>query len=847
MNVIQLCGSFGERCGIARYTQYVADTLSLLGINNRIVRSCGQLDALLRADEAAGQSEPTLVLVQHEYGIYDMLGELASGDSTGNIIATLTELSTRGRIRAAAFIMHTIVARDHVLSFANKQLFTSPFPVFHLNRLGAAQGGVEFLEHGVYRMPGSNLDRMLKGEMDIDAFAERQLATKSVGTFGLLSPNKMPRRIIELAGAHNLELKANFASRSKVDPKRLLRFLEEAHVTGAIGFDFLSEEDLLRTIETASFVGSFQEDFNHYATSGSTRFLLNSGVPLIVNSVTCFMDLSEVAVFVDDSRSELLARMMVDRDLYKSKIADVVRFSRDNTMERVYERLMNDAVHHFDQKKDSKQRYVYYYQNLMSTPSLKDAVRFFGIDEPNLTAAGVVNAVNRRFSAVAPKSVWDSYLDTSKSISDPELLEEFDPRFDPKAQPVWTRESDDPRPADSTADLRRANSALTAWTPPTLSRLAMLPPSRWAEYLSRAGGVADSNALQTINAIAPDATVGDRLRIAAEALGGHQMRTPGHGAHLIDDALARTVFYSSEIDSLPTAERAYCAALLLDRQPPDEGRLKLFKHLFDNGASIADFVGTSEFENALIDLADGGASTRFGKAAFGTNFTATLEGRSSRVAFWRQFIRRRFNLPASAGEFDALNPGEILDVRPGEPDRAGWTEFGTTMRNQRFRFPVAAMEPFAGLAGDRPWFEIALYALSLKNARIVTSHKEFISSWTRAQQVFSQDEELPEFDFFLLHKDAARAFIPLLERRRPTPCLAFANEVFFVVSDLSKIARRYDGVHGGGFIAPPSEPAPEFAPAPLAAAAPMAAQAPSAEPDAATAAAVAAHPQPWEV
>lgn len=773
MYVVQICGSYGEQCGIARYSAYVSAALDRLGVGNEIVRTTSALDVAVARQKALNPAIEIMVLVQHEYGIYDYLSPLAASDTTSGILSSVEALIERGAVRAAGFIMHTIVVRDHVLNFANKQIFSARIPIYHLNRVGAAQAGAQFLEHGVYVVEGSNLDNVLRKKISIPDFARRQLSTRSIGSFGLLSANKMPTRVMDLASTYGLSVKGNFATKSPELGKRLVQYSADLGVRTDLGFDFLSEEALIAKIADTTFVSSYQEDFDHFATSGSVRFLLNAAVPLVVNSVTPFMDIQDAAVYVDNIGSDFLGKLLRDESLYAESVSRVARFSGENTIDLVYKRLLASLDYDFDQCRDGLKRHVYFHRGLLAPANVLDAERFLVPNGSPIGITSVLEKAERPFTAVPPPTVQGLYLDTFEQIGSRDFLfADADPLAAAKPNEI----SNVAHPS-STKMLKKAS----ALRPPrsigavSVPRVLAMPGNMRRDYILNAFGYAiDADKVAAVEA-------GDQAERLEKLLkdGGIDYTTDWKS--VINDIPCRSVFYSSEIDELPVAERAYAVALMLDRKVPDQQRFQTFYQIFEQGLRLADLVGTSEMENALITVIDDVA----GSPSYNP---VKSPGSCYRSDFWQRYVARRYRLSSTPSmEREDISPRS----KPAAPRHAP-----RAIEGLRYRYPLAALESLTRFANDRPWLEVGQYSLGLRNAKVLTSSPEFCSKWSAAKFVDGNRDEFPmPFDVLILHKDARQYFTPKLEKTAGGFDLLFANEVFFIIAPAHKVTHPYRGEH----------------------------------------------------
>ncbi len=133
--VAVICPSVGKTCGIARYSSYVADALGKSGVPAALLRRSRDLFAL-------DAPRYRTIIVQHEYGLFDSLSPLGTGETTGELLLNLSRYGTLYPEARTAIVMHTVVWQDHVLNALNSQIFSSAIPIFHLNSKGCYELGI---------------------------------------------------------------------------------------------------------------------------------------------------------------------------------------------------------------------------------------------------------------------------------------------------------------------------------------------------------------------------------------------------------------------------------------------------------------------------------------------------------------------------------------------------------------------------------------------------------------------------------------------------------------------------------------------------------------------------------
>ncbi|MEM6487358.1 MAG: hypothetical protein AAF677_03660, partial [Pseudomonadota bacterium] len=328
--VALVCPSLGRACGIARYTDYVAEALRRQGLDVHVMA------------ETAGLIAPRTpvfrtVLVQHEYGLFDHFSPLGRGESTAGMLHALQSYRARHPGSRTAIVMHTVKITDHVLNMVNTQLFGSAVPIFTLNSRGAYELGIPFLEHGVHRIATPTTAPTVEPP---------GMGTRAtIGSFGLLSPNKRPNALIELCAAVGAGFVGNFATDNPALAQTLATLAAKRGVPATVAHDFCDEPALAARLAPMHMAAAVQDPIGHFATSGSIRFLVSLGRPVLAPWLPQFADCAEALVLAQpDEMAERARRVLTDPAEYAEATARARRFAERHEMGRVYAALI-DGLH----------------------------------------------------------------------------------------------------------------------------------------------------------------------------------------------------------------------------------------------------------------------------------------------------------------------------------------------------------------------------------------------------------------------------------------------------------------------------------------------------------------------
>jgi len=335
--VLIFCPSKGQECGIARYSEYVSSAL-----NERGGYEASVVGTIKEAEELS-KNEDLVILYQHEYGIYDRNSNTYQAPSTSEFLILNAALANKSKSLLSCLIMHTLHPSDHLHAFTNMQLLSSGIPVYHLNSMGAGLHGLNYLEHGVYKQSAGR--RNVSEAMCFlrERYSKKLQRNKRfvIGTFGLLSPNKNLNSLIDLAAAADVDIIANLATKSKSAADELRRYASRANVNLRLTTDFATEEELSKILVRADFCVSLQDEIKHFATSGSARFMLSIGNPLLTTSCRQFSDLGAAVIQVThESFPKAIDELRSHEDYYLYQAKMGMAFTDSYEIGNVYHSLI---------------------------------------------------------------------------------------------------------------------------------------------------------------------------------------------------------------------------------------------------------------------------------------------------------------------------------------------------------------------------------------------------------------------------------------------------------------------------------------------------------------------------
>lgn len=323
--VIQICASWGKKCGIASYTGHVSKALTNHGYNNAIFRS---IDDALPLLLTGGYDH---LLVQHEYGLYDNFNPtLAGPDSTEHLTQQMERYSSFFRHLSQAIIMHTIDMNKPDLRSRTQEIMSSKIPVISLSSEAARNSRALFLEHGVVGAEAPTIPAMRTVDGKL-----------KVASFGFLSPHKRVDKFLAACKAASAEVVANFSCESDALIRQTEQLFANSGVTGSLTFEFQSDADVQALLQRGDVVYFPQGPISYWATTGSARVAMNAERPVITSIEDQFEDLARGVIFSSEAQLPNVLRRLRNQEYYEVALRNLDDFRKDFGIGSVYHDLFS--------------------------------------------------------------------------------------------------------------------------------------------------------------------------------------------------------------------------------------------------------------------------------------------------------------------------------------------------------------------------------------------------------------------------------------------------------------------------------------------------------------------------
>ena len=315
---ILVCPSYGKRCGIGEHTRYLAQSLERSGLSTMCLRTTDEARSL-----SANILKDAVVIVNHGPGLFDGYNpQLSEGESTTEMLANLMFIAAQREARPLIF-MHSLVDVDNKDMFARQQLIlNSPIPTATTVAAAARMFNIPWVEHGL---------------QPINTFvgqSSRNNTRPVVGFFGFFHyGGKNFDALFELVEKIGAKLVGAVAG-SDHDIKKLKKLLKRRDIEWDLGTGWVSDDELAKRLQEADFYYLPQYDYDHWNNSGTARFVMNLGKPVLLPPHNPFLDLREWALFVDDHDLPAVTAYLRTSDAYRSASQRSAAYAANHPMSK---------------------------------------------------------------------------------------------------------------------------------------------------------------------------------------------------------------------------------------------------------------------------------------------------------------------------------------------------------------------------------------------------------------------------------------------------------------------------------------------------------------------------------
>ena len=168
---------------------------------------------------------------------------------------------------------------------------------------------------------------------------------KTIGAFGMMSENKQHKKIIKLCADAGCKIVGQFATLDRELASDLETYAKSLNVEAELYFDFADEEVVYQRLEKADAMVSIQRDIEHYATSGSIRFLMSMGKPVFCNKTIQYNSVEDGVVYIDEQTGPKLLEYILNSQEEYSRASKKCRdFCKKNYIGNIYKQLLEKRL-----------------------------------------------------------------------------------------------------------------------------------------------------------------------------------------------------------------------------------------------------------------------------------------------------------------------------------------------------------------------------------------------------------------------------------------------------------------------------------------------------------------------
>ncbi|WP_076605753.1 MULTISPECIES: tetratricopeptide repeat protein [unclassified Sphingobium] len=330
---IVVCPSFFKRCGIGEHARYLADSIEKSGLETlrlRTTQEVALLDASILKD--------AVVVVNHGPGLFDGYNpELSEGEATSDMVSCLLSLFATHNCRPIIF-MHSLLDVDNTVMFPRQQfLMESPIPIATTIEAAAKTFNIARVEHGMQPIASAAVNN---GTPAGEQLFSRDYPT--IGFFGFFQfGGKNFDALLTLAERVKGKLVGSVAG-SPHDIAKLEELLTERTIRCNIGTGWVDDSELAIRLSEADYHYLPQYDYDHWNNSGTARFAMNFGKPVILPPHNPFLDLRQWALFADEHDLPAIIAHLRDDKKYDAACQRSIRYGHDHPMTREMVRLVTD-------------------------------------------------------------------------------------------------------------------------------------------------------------------------------------------------------------------------------------------------------------------------------------------------------------------------------------------------------------------------------------------------------------------------------------------------------------------------------------------------------------------------
>lgn len=318
---IILCPSMGKRCGIGEHSRYIALSLEKNGIKVIKVRTTQQL---LELDSNILHN--SIVIVNHGPGLFDgFIAEMSEGEPTVRLMSNLRYAFDQFGARPVV-LTHTLFDGDNkeYKEFVSRQQMMMEMPVPKVTTIidAARVFNIAHVEHGMQPLT-KHYDR---------STTERNIDRPTVGFFGFLGlGGKNYDALFTTLQRIKGKLVGSVVTNNQ-DLPQLRKMLEERAIEEDLGTGWIEDDELAERLSVADFHYLPHYDYDFWNNSGTARFAMNFGRPVITPPHIPFLDLKDYAILADENDLPAMLSHLRTSKAYTDASKRVIQYAENKPM-----------------------------------------------------------------------------------------------------------------------------------------------------------------------------------------------------------------------------------------------------------------------------------------------------------------------------------------------------------------------------------------------------------------------------------------------------------------------------------------------------------------------------------
>jgi glycosyltransferase involved in cell wall biosynthesis len=331
-NVVIVCPSAGEKCGIAEYAKSAARSLNDAGIVPLI------LPTVESGCVAALAPSVRSIIVLHEFAFFDNFNvRLGRGETTAQMVKALRSVLEVKPTLSVGVQMHSVTMHPDYAPFI--KYMADQFRETPIRLFSTCMGGAFYLS----RMFNACSELLQLGihQVGCPVAQPPDDLRFGIGNFGMFGEQRDIQKQLDLCTATDSRFMGSFYCEYEVTAEGLHLALERYGLShDATVFTDWAEDDaeIIKRLQTAHCLYMPRVDNDIHHSSASALTAMSARRPIIINRAGCYEDLWDVLLVAEtqDEAKAIIDRLKTDPVFYAQQVAKQERYFVDRDIARVW-------------------------------------------------------------------------------------------------------------------------------------------------------------------------------------------------------------------------------------------------------------------------------------------------------------------------------------------------------------------------------------------------------------------------------------------------------------------------------------------------------------------------------